>query len=64
MTSYNPILYIILRLICRNQNAHNNAMGVDIGCGQEARWVHYEKRRKVKETKEYNGKWEREEKQQ
>lgn len=39
-------------------------MGVDISCGQEARWVHYEKRRKVKEATEYNGKWERKEKQQ
>lgn len=26
-------------------------MGVDAGCGQEARWVHYEKRRKVNEGK-------------
>lgn len=30
-------------------------MGVDISCGQEERWVHYEKRRKVKEAKDYNG---------
>lgn len=28
-----------------------NGMGVDPGCSQEARWVHYEKRRKVKEGK-------------
>lgn len=30
-------------------------MGVDVGGGQEIRYINYRKRRKVKEARKYNG---------